>query len=85
MNMFVQRRQVFLYTIQQYGDMEGRWMNKAEMELKLELTRNTILLVEVVKELKGQICSQHCIFVSWSFVSIIEVFEYLSVVKKTLH
>ena len=64
MNMFVQRRQVFLYTIQQYGDMEGRWMNKAEMELKLELTRNTILLVEVVKELKGQICSQHCIFVS---------------------
>jgi len=48
------RRQVFLYTMQQYGDMEGRWVNQAEMELKLELPRNTILLVEVVKELKGQ-------------------------------
>ena len=55
-------REVFLHTMQQYGDMEGRWMNKAEMELKLELTRNTILLVETVKELNGQIRSQHCIF-----------------------
>jgi len=54
------RRQVFLYTMQQHGDMEGRWMNKAVMELKL--TRNTILLVEIVKELNGQFCSQHCIF-----------------------
>ena len=39
------------------GDAEGMWMNQADKqnELKLELPRNTLLLVEIVKELKGQV------------------------------
>jgi len=49
------RRQVFLYQ-HRPGDAEGMWMNQADKqnELKLELPRNTLLLVEIVKELKGQ-------------------------------
>ena len=69
---------MFLYATQQYGDTEGRWMNQAEMELKLELPRNTILLVEIVKELKGQVCNKNCIFCELKFFFLHKVKTCLS-------